>query len=58
MSWIGTLLRELLVDSNPDKERASMSPRQLYDYLASLRHRTSDQQAQFEYLYKALGRRD
>lgn len=56
MSWLGTLLKEIFVDSDPDRERKPMSPKQMYDYLISSRRRTPEEQAVLEYLHKALGK--
>ncbi len=44
--------------TKPQPERKLMSPKQYYDYLASLRHRTPEEESDYIALYHALGRRD
>lgn len=55
-TW-GDLIKSLFVDDmNKPDTRQSMSPRQMYDYLVSLRRRSPEQQQMLEQLHRALGK--
>jgi len=60
MSWIGTLLKELLVDdmTKPRKEAEPETPRQAYNRLSGTAKLTTKELAMLHYLAEMLGIRE
>jgi len=57
MSWLGDLIKEVLVSEPQDESKLSqMSPKQMYDYLVSRRKLTPNDEAMLHALHKALGK--